>query len=135
MPYSPENTWFGILFNKLYWKETQDRCFPVNVAKCSFLYRTHPVHYTFQQFYVMTEFLGCLRVQNWYFSYFLFHCFVFQNSSVRIGSPLLFRIYLVFIPKFSLSVTWHGLQQRFLHYFHWIAKLKKQLQNYSKLSR
>ena len=81
-------------------KRQQHRCFSVNVAKW-----THPVHYTFQKFYVMIEFLGCLRVQNWYFSYFLCHCFVFHNSIVRIGSPLLFHIYLVFIPKVSLSAT------------------------------
>ena len=73
--------------------------------KYSFLYRTHHVRYTFPKFYVMIEFLGCLLVQNWYFSYFLCHCFGFHNSSVRIGNPLLFRIYVVFIPKFSLSVT------------------------------
>ena len=73
--------------------------------KYSFLYRTHLVHYTFQKFYVKKELPRCLRVQNWYFSDFLCHCFVFHNSSVRMGSPLLFRIYLVFIPQFSLSVT------------------------------
>ena len=75
--------------------------------KYSFLYRAHPVHYTFQKSCVMIEFLGCLRVVLdvlGYFSYFLCHCFVFHNSRVRIRSSL-FRIYLVFIPKFSLSVT------------------------------
>ena len=81
-------------------KRQQHRCFSVNVAKW-----THPVHYTFQKFYVMIEFLECLWVQNWYFLYFLCHCFVFHNSSFRIGSPLLFHICLVFLPKFSLSVT------------------------------
>ena len=49
----------------------------------SFLYRTPPVHYTFQKYYVMIKFFICLRVQNWYFSYFLRHCFVFFNSSNR----------------------------------------------------
>ena len=39
-------------------------------------------------FYVMIEFFRRLWVQNWYFSYFLCHCFVFfHNSSARIGSP------------------------------------------------
>ena len=47
----------------------------------------------FRNFYVMIEFFGRLWVQNWYFSYFLCHCFVFfHNSSVRIGTPWLFCI-------------------------------------------
>ena len=68
----------------------------------SFLYRTPPVHYDFQKFYVMIELLWCLLVQNWYFSYFLCHYFGFlRNSCGRIGKPSLFRICLVFIPKFK----------------------------------
>ena len=59
-----------------------------------FFYRTPPVYYTFLKFHVMIEFFGRLRVQNWYFPYFLFHWFVFlHNSSVWIGCPLLFRTY------------------------------------------
>ena len=95
-------------------KRLQHKCFPVNIAKClsTAFYIEHfvPIHYTLYIHY--TEFLCddriilILWVQNWYFSYFLCHSFVFlYNSSVRIGSPLLFRIYLVFIPKFLLSVT------------------------------
>ena len=57
-----------------------------------FLYRTPPVHYAFLKFYMMIKFFGRLWVQNWYFSYLMCHCFVFlHNSSVRIGSLLLFR--------------------------------------------
>ena len=73
------------------------------VRNLSLLYRTPPVYYTFQNFQVMIELFGCLGVQNWYFSYFLCHYFFFlHNSSVRIGSPLLFRIHLAFVPKFLL---------------------------------
>ena len=78
-------------------KSLQHMCFPFNITKCL---SAAPIHYTFQKFYVMIEFFGCLRVQNWYFSYFLYHCFVFiHNSRVIIGSPLLFRIYLVLYQK------------------------------------
>ena len=107
-------------------KRQQHRCFSVNVAKW-----THPVHYTFQKFYVMIEFLGCLLVQNWYFSYFLCHCFGFHNSSVRIGNPLLFGIYVVFIQKFSLSVTLARIARTASSF----TILIESLQNYSDLSR
>ena len=91
-------------------KRLRNRCFPVNIAKClstAFYIEHHPFIILFRNFYAMIEFFGCLRVQNWYFSYFfLNHCFVLlRNSNVRIGSPLLFRLYLVFIPKFLLSIT------------------------------
>ena len=88
-------------------KRHQHRCFSMNAAKllsAAFYIEHIPFIILFRNF-VIIEFLRCLWVQNWYFSYFLCHCFVFHNSRVRIGSPLLFRIYLVFIPKFSLSVT------------------------------
>ena len=50
------------------------------------------MHYTFPKFCVMIEFFLCLWVQKWRFSYFLYYRFVFlYNSSVRIGSPWLFR--------------------------------------------
>ena len=59
-------------------KRLRPRCFPVNFAKC---------------------------LSTVFYIVFLNHCFVFfRNSIGRIGSPLLFRIYLVFIPKFLLSV-------------------------------
>ena len=45
-------------------KSLQHRCFTVNMTKCL---STAPAHYTFQKFYVMIKFFGCLRVQNWYF--------------------------------------------------------------------
>ena len=100
--------WSFFLIN-LIKKRLQHRCFPVNIAKClsTAFYIEHfvRIQYTFQNFYVMIEFFGFFRYKI-YFPYFLYHCFVFlHNSSVRIGSPLLFRIYLVFIPKFVLSVT------------------------------
>ena len=87
-------------------KRLQHRCFPANFAKClsTAFYKEHfvPIHYTFQNFYLMIEFFEFFE----FFSYFLCHCFVvLYNSSVRIGSSLLLRIYLVFIPKFLLSLT------------------------------
>ena len=67
------------------------KCFAVNIAKflrTAFLWNTFCSLY----FYVMIEFFGRLWVQNWRVSYFLYYCFVFlHNSSVRIGSPYLFR--------------------------------------------
>ena len=43
-------------------------------------------------FHVMIEFFRRLWAQNWRVSYFLYYCSVFlHNSSVRIGSPWLFR--------------------------------------------
>ena len=72
-------------------KRFQHRCFPVNIAKflrTAFLWNTFCSLY----FYVMIEFFGRLWVQNWRVSYFLYYCFVFlHNSSIRIGSPYLFR--------------------------------------------
>ena len=41
------------------------------------------VHYTFPKFYVMIEFFGSICVQNSYFSYFLYHCFVFLHDSIE----------------------------------------------------
>ena len=89
-------------------KRLQHRCFPANVAKCLrsafYTLRSHSLY--FSEFLYDDRILLILQVENWYFSYFLCHSFVFlHNSSVRIGSPLLFRIYLVFKPKFLLSVT------------------------------
>ena len=47
----------------------------------------------FWNFYVITELVEHLWVQNWYFLYFLCHCFVFfYDSSVRIGTPWLYCI-------------------------------------------
>ena len=72
----------------------------------------------------MIELFGSLWVQNWCLSYFLCHCcfFLLHNSSVRIGSALSFLTYLVFIPKFLVSVTFRTLQRRLLH--HLIELLK-----------
>ena len=65
-----------------------------------------PYSLYFSEFLCDDRILSILWVQNWYFSHFLCHSFVFlNNSSVRIGSSLSFCIYLVFIPKFLLSVT------------------------------
>ena len=90
-------------------KRLQHRCFPVNIAKglSTAFYIEHVIaSLYFSEFLCDHRILWILPVQNWYFSYFSCHCFVFfHNFSVRIGSPLLFRIYLVFIPKFLLSVT------------------------------
>ena len=90
-------------------KRLQHRCFPANVAKCLrsafYTLRSHSLY--FSEFLYDDRILLILQVENWYFSYFLCHSFVFlHNSSVRIGSPLLFRIYLVFMIKFLLSETW-----------------------------
>ena len=41
------------------------------------------VRYTFPKFYVMIEFFGSICVQNSYFSYFLYHCFVFLHNSIE----------------------------------------------------
>ena len=41
------------------------------------------VHYTFPKFYVMIEFFRTICVQNSYFSYFLYHCFVFLHDSIE----------------------------------------------------
>ena len=41
------------------------------------------VRYTFPKFYVMIEFFGSICVQNSYFSYFLYHCFVFLHDSIE----------------------------------------------------
>ena len=75
-------------------KRFQHRCFLLNIAK--FLrtaFGTLFVHHTFPKCYVMIEFFGRIWLQNWNFSYFLYHCFVFlHNSIVRIGSPWLFCI-------------------------------------------
>ena len=75
-------------------KETPTQVFSCEyweIFKNSFSYRAPPVHDTFPKFYAMIKFFGRLWVQNWYFSYFLYHCFVFlHNPSVRIGGPLLF---------------------------------------------
>ena len=53
----------------------------------TFIYRILSASYTFPKFYLMIAFFELLWVQNWSFSYFLCHCFVF---SVRMGSPWLF---------------------------------------------
>ena len=46
-------------------KRHQHRCFPVNIAKClsTAFYIEHfvPIHYTFQNFYMMIEFFGFFR--------------------------------------------------------------------------
>ena len=46
-------------------KRLQHRCFPVKIAKClsTAFYIEHfvPIHYTFQNFYVMIEFFGFFR--------------------------------------------------------------------------
>ena len=75
-------------------KRHQHRCFPVNIAEfLRRVYKKTPVQYIFPKFYVMIEFFGRLCVQNWHFSYFLCHCFVFLHNSVRISIPWLFRTY------------------------------------------
>ena len=64
-------------------KRHQHRCFPVNIGKClstAFYIEHIPFFNTFHKFYVMIKFLGCLRVQNWYFSYFWCYCFVFLHN-------------------------------------------------------
>ena len=61
------------------------------IIKKQFFYRISSALYTFLKFYLMIEFFGRIWVQNWYFSYFLCHCFVFfHNSSVRIRRLWLF---------------------------------------------
>ena len=115
------------LFNKPYWKEATAQVFSCEYCemfKHSFLYRAPPVHCIFRKFYVMIEFFGRLWVQNWYFSYFLYHCLAFlQNSSFRIGNPLLFHIYLVFIPIFFSVQLLHALQRWLLQCSNWITKV------------
>ena len=100
--------WRFLLINFIK-KRLQHRCFPVNIGKglSTAFYIEHVIaSLYFSEFLCDHRILWILPVQNWYFSYFSCHCFFFfHNSSVRIGSPLLFRIYLVFIPKFVLSVT------------------------------
>ena len=79
-------------------------CEYCQIFKDSFFYRTPPVHYTFPKFYVMMEFFRRLWEQNWHFSCFLCHCFIFlYNCSVRIGVHG-FSV-LVFIPKLLVSGT------------------------------
>ena len=100
--YSQKNTCVGVYFRwscrpeglHFYWRKDSNTGFFLWILRNyweQFFYRTPSVHYTFQNFNVIMEFFGCLWVQNWYFSYFLSHCFVFfHNSIVRIGIPWLF---------------------------------------------
>ena len=78
-------------------------CEYCEIFKNSIFHRTTPDHYTFPKFYMMIELFGRLWVQNWNFSYFSGHCFVFLHNSIRISIPLLFL--LVFIAKYLVSVT------------------------------
>ena len=86
-------------------KRLQHRCFPVNIAKClsTAFYIEHfvPIHYTFQNFYVMIEFfrffgykidifhISCatalfsfitLVLESELHCYFVFILFLYQNS-------------------------------------------------------
>ena len=65
-------------------------CEYCEILKNTSFYRTPPLHYTFPKSYVMIEFFGCIWIQNWHFSYFLCHCFVFLHNSIRISVPWLF---------------------------------------------
>ena len=40
----------------------------------------------------MIEFFERLRIQNWHFSYFLRHCFVFLHNAIKMSISWLFRI-------------------------------------------
>ena len=93
--------WSVFLIKKQAWrpaylskkKRPQYRCFPVNTANFLSFFTEHliilithyanVVHYTFPKFYVMIEFFGSICVQNSYFSYFLYHCFVFLHDSIE----------------------------------------------------
>ena len=59
----------------------------------------------FRNFYVMIEFFGRLWVQNWYFSYFLCHCFVFFFITLVLESGVHGYFVLVFILKFLVRIT------------------------------
>ena len=77
-------------------KETPAQLFSCEyceIFKNNFFYKTPPVHHTFPKLYVMIELFGRLWVQNWHFSYFLYHSFVFLHNSIRINIPWLFRTY------------------------------------------
>ena len=74
----------------------------------------------FRDFYVMIEFFGRLWVQNWNFSYFLCHCFVFShNSSVRIENPCLFCtcIYTKIFSKYNFRTHYNvGIRNNIQYY-------------------
>ena len=74
----------------------------------------------FRNFYVMIELFGRFWIQNWYFSYFLCHCFVlFHNSSVKIGSPWLFCtcIYAKIFSKYNFRTHYNvGIRNNIQYY-------------------
>ena len=90
-------------------KRLQHRCFPINIAKCL----STACYIETSRSLCFWEILCDDRITLNFFRYKIdiFHisfviAFVFfRNSSVRIGRPLLFCVYPVFIPKFLLSVT------------------------------
>ena len=62
--------------------------------KYSFLYRTHPVHYTFQKFYVMIEFLGSLRYKT---DIFYISCAIALFSFINLVLESEVHCYFVYI--------------------------------------
>ena len=76
-------------------KRFQHSCFSVNIAKFlrTIFFIKRLLFITFPKLYVMIELFGRLWMQNWHFSNFLYHSFVFLHNSIRINIPWLFRTY------------------------------------------
>ena len=125
--YSQENTLLESLFDKIgglkayffYWKrDTNTGIFLwiLRIIENSFFIEHLLLIILFRNFYVMIEFFGRLWVQNWYFSYFLCHYFIFfHNSSVRIGTPWLFCIciYTKMFSKYNFRTHYNvGIRNR-----------------------